>query len=1152
MSYVNVHNHSQYSLLDGFSSVKSIVLASKDYSCPAVAITDHGNLHAVPEFHDVATKHGQKPIIGCEVYLAPTHPSLDGKRRYHHLILLAKNRAGYKNLCRLATLASTSDEVLADGHTGFYYKPRIDFNWLADHREGLIVSSACVVSELSRRAIDFYAAKDKNLALQNYLEVIERYKSVFGEDYYLEVMHDELTGDIGEQQRMANEMVRRWAPLHGVKIIGTCDSHYTHQNEHRHQQTILDLSCGQKYYDPAIVKRMAFEGKFWFKNPDEYVQEFDQDTANNTLEIAAKVEIYSPFEDKFVLPAVKLSESVQYAPGAEVLVSNDPAPCYSELVIQAIRGFKKLGARGKLIHAKMEEYTERFDHELSVINGMEHSAYLLACTEIINFARGEGIPVGPGRGSSSGSLICYCLGITQLDPFRFGLIFERFLNPGRITMPDIDMDFSKLRRQEIISFVRERWGDDHVALIATFNTYGIRKSIQDVAKIMDLPHSAANAMTKSFSDDDIKLEWDEAYKKYPAFRKEVDTIESPMREDFEAACKAIFGKPSNLGVHAAGVLISANKITDVAPIIKSKKNLMVQYSFEYCERFGLLKMDMLGLRNLDAIFGAAEKAGLGDPIDWPLDDKNTYDLMCSGRLTGMFQIEKSKQFKEVCVRLQPREFDEIVDMLSLYRPGPIENGDLEKYVRRKTDPEYKMDTTIADPRYRSILSETRFCMIYQEQILNLVRELAGYTYSKADLVRRAIGKKDREKLLAEKDGVVTGFQSSGGFTLEDAEKIWSMIETSAEYSWNKAHSAAYGHIMYWTGYLAANHPGIFFAVYCNCDIDQAKQRMYINEAKSRGVKIAPPDINTSDTGFVYKDGTIYYGILSAKGVGGVASKAILKERAKNGSFLSMADFRTRVAKKSCNKAMVQALVQAGAFDSMYGISRRKNLFQSVFVDDFDTPFGQIIEDYDELWLRVAEASALGIVLSVDPLKPYMNEIKSSYATNIHEALHQEGQVRIAGTITNYKKVLTKKKRDPMAFGSITDQQGEIVDFVIFPKTFAYCANWIGPNEPVIIIGDIVDEQGHGAGTANLRASLVQRLGSRIPVVINFNITTPFQAMWFNNLPKEKAAGCVEARAIFPSSDLQDSVEVGQRYAPMDGPYQNFQESDYSYVYEQGR
>lgn len=1157
--YCNLHNHSQYSLLDGLSPVADICKLAADFGMDAVAITDHGNLHAVPEFYDAAQKYGVKPIFGCEVYVAPP-PGL--KLNYYHLCLYVKNIEGYRNLCKLVTKSNVG--VFPDGRdapVNVFGRsiPRICWEWLEECRAGLICTSACVSSELSKSALAFSLRPSED-GLAQYTSVMRRHAELFGDDYMAEMMHDDMGGEIGDAQRIANEMVRQYAPLAGIKIVGTCDSHYLLPADKRNHQTLLDLSAHQKYYEPEELKRMVYKGRFWFKNPMEFLLEFGNDVAANTNEIAAKVEHFSPYVKKFVLPSVS-------TPFGK---TSDPDQAYAVLEAKGLAAFNDMVVAGKIPHEfDNSAYIERLRYELGVFKKMGMSQYPLALLEIVDFARGAGIPVGPGRGSVSGSLLCMVLGLHQVDPIKYGLYFERFLNADRVSMPDIDTDFGIFGRPAVIDFIRRNWGNDYVSLICTFNTYGLRKALQEVCKIMDLPYSTSAAMSKGLKEDDIEATWDTAMEQYQEFKAEIMKLEPGVRKDLEQAVKALHGKPSNLGVHAAGVLISSSPISLVAPLIRAKDGVAVQYSFDHCEKFGLLKMDILGNRNLDAIYGAlralnddvkvaqdvSRAIGL-DPTNIPLDDPKTYDLLCQGRLNGIFQIEKSRQFKEVCIRLQPRAFDEVVDLVALYRPGPIENGDLERYVKRKTDPTFEMDDTISDPVYRRILDKTRSCLVYQEQIMEVAKQLAGYSMSKADDLRSAIGKKDKDKLAKHEPTIISGLVSYG-FSEDDAKKVWGMIVTSGRYSWNKAHSVAYGMITYWTAWLSANYPGEFFSTYCNMDIDQDKQRVYIAEARSRGAKVSGPNVNVSTKGYAYRDGVVYYGIQAVRGVGDAAADAIIAERAARGPFLSLSDFRRRIAPKVCNKSVVRGLAEAGGFDGIYGIDDRQALCQSIENEVYDYTQQAQPTPANLQFIREAESKSLGFSVSFDPLAQYADEIVAENAMTVAEALTMAtdandagadlGEVKVAGVITNLRKTVTKNK-DPMAFGTLMDSSFDLVDFVIFPKAYDKVSEWIDKNKAVLVRGELEDKQGMGSGTSNLKVSSLTQLGVRHPRFMQFQIADVFQAIWYNGLSKVQQAGMVEARATFTTSALIDMVPEYTRYVPVLAQYPNFSAGSFRPVY----
>ncbi|MCS6972127.1 MAG: DNA polymerase III subunit alpha, partial [Leptospiraceae bacterium] len=882
--FVHLHLHSSYSLLDGAIRPLDLVKKVKELGMHTVAVTDHGNLFGALEFYEVAKAEGIKPIIGYEAYVAPgsrfekrnLEDLADG--RAYHLILLAKNAQGYKNLVRLASRAYTE---------GFYHKPRIDYELLAQFSEGLIGLTACLAGEVNRLLYRGQMAKA--------LELAGRLNEIFGQgNFYLEIQKHGLP----EEEQVAKgafELSRRL----NIPLVLTNDAHFLTRNDQLAQEVMLRIQLNKKMEDPLDF---GFNEEFYVKSPAEMFQLYPElpQAFYNTLEIAAMCN-FEFTADNPLLPHFAVPEGKTLA---------------DYLVEQAYAGLSRRFA-GEI----PPRYRERLQYELDVIRSMGFEGYFLIVADFIDFARRNGIPVGPGRGSAVGSLVAYALGITALDPLQYDLLFERFLNPQRREMPDIDVDFCRDRREEVIRYVVQKYGESHVSQIITFGTLSARAVIKDVARVLGVDFQSINALSKHLPDTPgISLR--EAVAASPEVQRYFEQGEKERR--LYNIALALEGMPRNAGKHAAGVVIAPCPLEEIVPLARDAKTgaIVTQYEMNLLPKVGLVKMDFLGLKNLTVIHSCVEeiRRRRGQTLDiaqLPLDDEKTYQLLSQGLTRGLFQVE-SAGITRLLVRAQPQAFEDIVALIALYRPGPLESGMTESYIRRKNG---ELKVEYPHPLLEPILRDTYGTFVYQEQVMLASQVIAGFSPAEADTLRKAMGKKDVEKMAKMKEKFVAGAVAKG-FAADWAAALFDSMAEFAKYGFNKSHSAAYGLITYQTAFLKANYTIEFFKASMDADVgDTDKLIGYIHDARQFGITVLPPDLNESDVGFTITDEhTIRFGLLAIKGLGETAARAIVSARQKAGRFRSLADFVAKMPGGILNRKLLDALAFAGATDCL-GVTR---------------------------------------------------------------------------------------------------------------------------------------------------------------------------------------------------------------------------------------
>ncbi|MBP5426385.1 MAG: DNA polymerase III subunit alpha [Clostridiales bacterium] len=1025
--FVHLHVHTEYSLLDGANRISDLIARVKELGMESVAITDHGVMYGVIDFYKQAIKNNIKPIIGCEAYMAPQSrfDKQNGKMdKSMHIVLLAKNNAGYKNLMKLVSIGFME---------GFYYKPRIDMEVLEEYSEGLIVLSGCLAGVISRCILNnnFKEARERAIKL----------KKIFGEDFYLELQMNKIP-----DQMLVNQKLIELSNELDIPIVATNDAHYLKREDARVQEILMCIQTGKTMNDETHMKFSSDD--FYVKSTQEMSELFENfpQAIANTKKIADKCHIEIEF-GKLHLPKFEVPD--EYTP-------------FSYLEYLCNEGLRK-----KYPQNEIPVVQQRLDHELSIISQMGYVDYFLIVWDFIKYAKDNGIMVGPGRGSAAGSIVSYTLGITNIDPVKYDLLFERFLNPERVSMPDIDIDFCYERRQEVINYVVKKYGKDKVAQIITFGTMAARLAIKDVGRVLDVPYNAVDELSKMIPNR-IGISIQEALSISPDFKRKYDT-DPASREIIDVAMK-LEGMPRHSSTHAAGVVISKEPITNYVPLQKNDDSVTTQFVGGLLEEQGLLKMDFLGLRTLTVIRDAIDLIykNTGEKIDIekiPLDDEKVYQLISEGNTVGIFQLE-SQGMTAFMKELKPTSFEDIIAGISLYRPGPMDQ--IPRYISNKNNMD---DIQYEHPLLKDILNVTYGCMIYQEQVMKVVRELAGYSMGRADLVRRAMAKKKVDVMQQERKNFVYGILDENGNRVvngcvangvpeEVANKIFDEMMDFASYAFNKSHAAAYAVIAYQTAYIKSYYPLEFMAALLNSVVGNPdKLSFYMGKCRESGIEIVPPDVNQSDHKFSTKDGKILFGFMAIKNFGEGPSKLLVKERNENGKYKDFNDFVERIIKRDVKKKCVECLIKCGAFKSMgVRISQLLSVYEKVYdsvvntnkstfkgqISLFDmsgdtkpkeNTFSNILPDIDELSereLSLMEKEILGIYLTNNPIREYQDLLSkrvTAYTKDIRDAYDEgklkNGQKVIIGGIIDKKQDILTKKKNLMARIRLEDMYGSV-------------------------------------------------------------------------------------------------------------------------------
>jgi len=1047
--FVHLHVHTQYSLLDGAIRLDSLMERAAEFKMNSIAITDHGTMFGTIDFYEKALKANIKPIIGCECYVAPRtlydKTSFDAKG-LRHLVLLAENQEGYKNLCLLATIAQLK---------GFYYRPRIDKDLLSRHKKGIIALSACLHGEIPKLILE--GKKGEAIKAAQY------YQKLFGEDkFFLEIQHNGME----DQERVNRELLEMSESL-SIPMVATNDCHYLDSRDMQAHDALLCVQTG---------KTIKEEDRFRFRTDQLYFKSGEE--MENTLgHYPGAIENTAAIADRC---HVEFDFSTYHFPR----FSMEEERSVDEIFDSEVRkGYAKRIQKLKLKTPDLDQriYDQRLEYEIGVIKKMGFSSYFLIVADFISYGKENDVPVGPGRGSAAGSIVAYSLGITDLDPIEHGLIFERFLNPSRISMPDIDVDFCINGREKVFKYVSERYGGgDYVAQIITFGKLKTRAVIRDVGRALDIPLNEVDKIAKMVPDV-LNISLSEAIKQEPRLAKlaEEDTeVKNLLR-----ICHVLEGLPRHASTHAAGVVISDKPLIEYLPLYKGKKGEVVtQFDMKKVEKIGLIKFDFLGLRNLTVIDNTLKiikEQGKTPPdiVNLPLDDKKTYQLLSVGDTAGVFQLESSGM-RSLLVKLRPENFADVTALVALYRPGPLDSGMVEDYVERKHGRE---PVTYIVPELEPILKETYGVILYQEQVMKIAGQLANYTMAEADGLRKAMGKKIAE-MMAEHRSLFMKGTAENNIPKEKAKNIFDLMEKFGGYGFNKSHSAAYAMIAYQTAYLKAHFPVEFMASLLTSEMQSSEDVVkYIAECRSHAIDVLPPDINESRKNFTVSEGKIRFGLAAVKNVGEAAIESIIEER-QNGSFSSLFQFCERVSLRKVNKRVIESLIKCGAFDStgdhrapmMASLEDALDHGQMVQKEKSDPQMGlfdmeeetlsinvptlQDIDEWSERKRLFYEKESLGFYVSGHPLSQYihiMDKFTNTDSETIKEA-DDKSAIRIGGLIGSIKNLRTKRQ-EMMAFVTIEDLKGS-VEVIVFPRVYKQTEELIREDAAVIVQGEVQREE----------------------------------------------------------------------------------------------
>ena len=1064
MAFTHLHVHTEYSLLDGSNKIKEYVKRVKELGMDSAAITDHGVMYGVIDFYRAAREAGIKPILGCEVYVAPNSrfdkELTGGEDRYYHLVLLAENNTGYANLMKIVSRGFTE---------GYYYKPRVDMEVLQTYHEGIIALSACLAGEVQRYIVKGLHEEAKKAAL--------KYEACFGKgNFFLEMQDHGIP-----EQKLVNTELLKLSKETGIELVVTNDVHYTYKEDVDSHDILLCLQTGKKLADEDRMRYVG--GQYYVKSEEEMKALFPYawEAVENTQRIADRCHVEIEF-GVTKLPKFEVPEGYDSWTYLNKLCSDGLAERYGDEHAPA-------GSTGQTLR-------ERLDYELNVIRTMGYVDYFLIVWDFINYAKEHGIPVGPGRGSAAGSIVAYCLKITNIDPIRYQLLFERFLNPERVSMPDIDVDFCFERRQEVIDYVGRKYGADKVVQIVTFGTMAARGVIRDVGRVMDMPYAFVDSIAKMIPNE-LNITIDKALDMNPEFKSLYSTDDRVHH--LIDMCKRLEGLPRNTSMHAAGVVICQKSADEFVPLSRgSDGSIVTQFTMTTLEELGLLKMDFLGLRTLTVIQNAVnmieKDTGVHidvDHIDY--DDKKVLESLGTGKTDGVFQLE-STGMKNFMKELRPQSLEDVIAGISLYRPGPMDF--IPKYIRGKNNPD---SITYACPQLEPILAPTYGCIVYQEQVMQIVRDLGGYTLGRSDLVRRAMSKKKQAVMEKERANFVYGNEEEGvpgcvsrGIDEKTASGIYDTMMDFAKYAFNKSHAACYAVVAYQTAYLKYYYPVEFMAALMTSVIDNPKKvAEYILVCRNMGIEILPPDINEGESGFSVSDSSIRYALTAIKSVGRPVIAAVVEEREERGPFLNLQDFVNRITDKDVNKRAVESFIKAGALDGLGGTRKQ---FMSVFSQVMDRTqkdrknnmAGQlslfdIVEEEEKEGLALKlpdvgeypkemklafEKEVLGIYVSGHPLEEYEAAWRKKISNTTADFAYDEetqgvrvkdGAKAVIGGLIAGKTIKYTKDNKIMAFLTIEDLVGT-VEVIVFPKTYEQSASFLTEDAKVFVQGRVSVEE----------------------------------------------------------------------------------------------
>lgn len=1073
-SFVHLHLHTQYSLLDGAIRLKDLVKRAKELGVPAIAQTDHGNMFGAIDFYTQCKAAGIKPILGSEVYFTPgsrfekgalkkqkvvgSQDEMESRHQIHHLILLCKNEIGYKNLCKL----------ISKGYMeGFYYKPRIDIELLKEFKEGLICTSACLKGEVG---YNFFTDQDERA-----VKAITKLHDLFGDDFYLEIQENGIP-----EQKPVNEKIISYAREHNINLVATNDCHYLTREDAAAQEVLLCVQTGKTLMDDQRMRLTTNE--FFYKTPEEMRTAFHYapDACDNTLKIADMCNVEFNWKDE-------KGHQIYHLPDFPIPTDEDAVTYFRREAYEGMElrfngpHFTKLRQEANWESEIKPKYLERLEDELNMIIKMGFPGYFLIVSDFIKWAKNNGCPVGPGRGSGAGSIVAYALDITNVDPIPFNLLFERFINPERISMPDFDVDFCQDNRYRVIEYVTQKYGEERVGQIITFGKLQAKAVIKDVSRVFGLTFGEADVISKLIPDE-LKITIDKALEMEPKIN---ELMESDNRvKQVINISRRLEGLLRHASIHAAGVIITNNPLVEYCPLFRGREGEKVtQFDKDFGEKIGLVKFDFLGLKTLTVVEGASnfirrDKDPSFSIENIDLEDQKVYEFISRGETIGVFQLESSGMI-DLCKRIAPGSIDDISSINALYRPGPLESGIVDEFIEIKhgrQQAHYPFESLIP------VLKDTYGVIIYQEQVMNVARIVAGYSLGQADMLRRAMGKKKADEMAHHRTIFMEGAKERG-YDLQVASDLFDKMEKFAEYGFNKSHAVAYSVISYQTAWLKYYYPAEFFAALLSTELGSMdKITQYIGDAKRYDIEVLPPDVNGSIWQFNVVGKNIRFGMGAVKNVGQNAVEEIVQEREKNGPFKGFIDFCERVNLKQVNTRVFESLIRVGAFDSCERMNRKTLLENLEMIlayckkrqeenamglvslfdlgDEKDKGVEQSLDiqevrDFDDIEKLNHEAELMGIYISGHPLDRYKNlmaEMSTMSIAAVQDALgtDQKRSMTLSGQITG-KKVILTKKGDKMCFANLEDLSGKI-ECIIFPKTFAEYELILNSDEPVLVEG----------------------------------------------------------------------------------------------------
>ena len=1086
-SFVHLHLHTQYSLLDGAIRITDLIERASELNVPAIAQTDHGNMFGAIDFYSQCTGAGIKPILGSEIYFTPgsrfnkkmarksrsvsSQDAEESSRQIHHLILLCKDETGYRNLCQLLTKAYME---------GFYYKPRADLELLKEYGEGLVCTTACLKGEVG---FNFFMEQDERA-----IRAIGKLQELFRDDFYLEIQENGIP-----EQKIANQKIIQYARKNGLQLVATNDAHYMTPEDAQAQEVLLCIQTGKTYNDENRMRMTSQE--FYFKTPEQMRKAFDYipEACDNTLRIADKCNVEIKWKDD-------QGRQVYHLPDFPIKTDESLEEHFERLTKEGLEErfegphFRKMRSMDNWKSETAPIYRRRLQEEINMIHKTGFAGYFLIVEDFIKWAKNNNVPVGPGRGSGAGSLVAYALKITNIDPIPFKLLFERFVNPERISMPDFDIDFCQNGRSKVIEYVTEKYGKDNVGQIITFGKLQPRAALKDVSRVFGLTFSEADMLSKLIPEE-LGISLKKALEKEPKLQELIDS-DPKIKQIFSISLR-LEGLYRHAGIHAAGVVITNLPLVEYCPLFKGAKGeKVIQFDKDFAEKIGLIKFDFLGLKTLTVIEHAAsiirrDTDPQFDIEEIGIEDESVYRFISEGQTAGVFQLESSGM-SELCKKVQPESMEEVSVINALYRPGPLESGMVDDYIDIKHK---RKEISYPFPELETVLKDTYGVIVYQEQVMNIARTIAGYTMGQADMLRKAMGKKQFKEMERHRKIFVNGAQEKG-FDPDKAEKLYEQMAKFAAYGFNKSHAVAYGWIAWQTAWLKKHHPVPFFTALLSAELsNKNKVTQYIGDARNFDIDILPPDINESLWNFNAIGSNIRFGLGAIKNVGSTATEAIVEEREKNGNFLGFIDFCDRMDPSLLNKRTIECLIKVGSFDNcesmnrkmlldnmerIYTYARRRreekdrgqqSLFAQATLTEEDSMQTRLdvptTEDFDTIEKLNYEAELMGIYVSGHPLndvRDLMEKLSSMDINSVQSIPHSPDHgnsdnkwnnrdrrnLTLSGLITSSKTVLTKKG-DKMCFSVLEDLMGNI-EMVVFPKTFEKYQEILTSGEAVLIEG----------------------------------------------------------------------------------------------------